>query len=138
MTSAAGGPVRLNPPGRQNPVIVSLHPRCGECRAWLRRLADTIVELREWDAHVVAVAATQEDAVSLAADLPFPVAADAEGGFAARTGVAGAGVVIADQWGEVHHVAGGGDGHDLPGPAEIVDWVRFLAIQCPECQGEAL
>ena len=25
--------------------------------------------------------------------------------------------------------------HQLPGPVELAEWVKFLAIQCPECEG---
>lgn len=50
----------------------------------------------------------------------------------------GAAVLVADPWGEVRfrHVAEAA--HDLPEPAELVDWARFVAIQCPECEGESL
>jgi hypothetical protein len=44
-------------------------------------------------------------------------------------------VVITDEWGEVFFVADAGAGHDLPTSVEIADWIRFLAIQCPECEG---
>jgi hypothetical protein len=53
-------------------------------------------------------------------------------------GKAGAAAVVADPWGEVRFRHHGGAAHDLPDPAELVDWARFIAIQCPECEGEAL
>lgn len=56
-----------------------------------------------------------------------------------RDDVAGAprpGVVIADRWGEIYFVAGGGV-EELPSTAAIVDWLRYVQVQCPECQGEA-
>jgi hypothetical protein len=56
-----------------------------------------------------------------------------------REAVAGAprpGVIVADRWGEIHVVAGGRM-EDLPAPGEIVEWLRFVQGQCPECQGEA-
>ena len=55
-----------------------------------------------------------------------------------RDDVAGAprpGIVIADRWGEIHFVAGGRV-DDLPGPDGIVEWLRYVQVQCPECQGE--
>ncbi|HEX6749456.1 MAG TPA: redoxin family protein [Longimicrobium sp.] len=129
--------VPLRPGGRLNPVVVALHGGgCEPCRAYLHDLATVASDLREWDAHVIVVA---RDAAGFDRDLPFPVVVDAQRAFAARTGVAGAAVVvIADQWGEVAHVAEAGEGHDLPDAREIVEWVKYLAIQCPECQGEAL
>jgi hypothetical protein len=44
-------------------------------------------------------------------------------------------VVITDEWGEVYFVADAGPGHDFPAAVDIRDWIRFLAIQCPECEG---
>jgi len=129
--------VPLKPGGRLNPVIVALHGGgCEPCRAYLRDLASTAAELREWDAHVVVVAHDAEVAVDQ--NLPFPVVVDAERIFETRTGIAGAAVVIADQWGEIAHVAEAAQDHDLPSAREIVEWVQYLAIQCPECQGEAM
>src|SRR5690606_28775006 len=31
-----------------------------------------------------------------------------------------------------------GDDHRFLPPEELVEWARYLAVQCPECQGEAL
>ena len=28
--------------------------------------------------------------------------------------------------------------HRSIAPEELIEWLRYLAIQCPECQGEAL
>jgi hypothetical protein len=50
-------------------------------------------------------------------------------------GVLRPGVLVADRWGEIFFVA-------PIDPAaidvdDLADWVRFVQIQCPECQGEA-
>jgi hypothetical protein len=47
------------------------------------------------------------------------------------------GVVVADRWGEIHHVAHAARIEDLTRPAELVEWCRFVQSQCPECEGEA-
>lgn len=45
------------------------------------------------------------------------------------------GAIVADRWGEVHHVrAIDPAALDLD---DLADWVRFVRMQCPECQGEA-
>ena len=60
------------------------------------------------------------------------------------TGVPTPGVVIADQWGEIAHVF---DSHHpdearsldrrgstpLPSKRELLDWVNFVRMRCPEC-----
>ncbi len=44
-------------------------------------------------------------------------------------------VLVADRWGEVRHVGQPHNGR-LLSPGEIVEWLRFVQMECPECQGE--
>jgi hypothetical protein len=53
------------------------------------------------------------------------------------SGVPRPGIVVADRWGEIHHVAGGETVDDLPSPHELIEWLRYVQHQCPECEGEA-
>jgi hypothetical protein len=46
-------------------------------------------------------------------------------------------VVIADRWGEVQFAIHEAAARDLPAVDEIIDWLRYVQHQCPECQGEA-
>lgn len=44
------------------------------------------------------------------------------------------GVVVADRWGEVVHVFQRKDVCDAePTPDELLDWIGFVRMQCPEC-----
>jgi peroxiredoxin len=144
-SAPAGSPVALVPPGgRQVPIVVVVHgAACEACRAYLRRLAaaDVDAEMRAWDGRLVAVvpggvadAARVADAVHP----PFPVLADPDGALRRRMRLDGAAVLVADPWGEVRLRHEAGTEHGLPEPAELVDWARFVAIQCPECEGESL
>ncbi len=45
-------------------------------------------------------------------------------------------VVIADRWGEVRDVQHPADERGLPAPDAIVEWLRFVQVECPECEGE--
>ena len=47
------------------------------------------------------------------------------------------GVLIADRWGEVYFSVEARDASDLPGADELLDWLRYVQHECPECQGEA-
>ncbi len=49
-------------------------------------------------------------------------------------GVPRPGVVVADRWSEVFFVA---SLDAVPNPDELVEWLRHVQSQCPECQGEA-
>lgn len=143
LPSAAGGaPVALVPPGgRRVPIVLAVHAAdCVVCRSAAQALAAVDAELREWDAHVVIVVpgdVGQAVRFAQGAGLPFPVLADAPRAQWTRLGMEGAAAVVTDPWGEVRmrHVAGAA--HDLPSAAELVDWARFVAMQCPECEGEA-
>jgi hypothetical protein len=68
--------------------------------------------------------------------------ADTDGGrlVVTREPVAGLpapGMVIADRWGEIQHVAAADATlAGMPHPAEVADWVRYVRMRCPECEGE--
>jgi hypothetical protein len=47
-------------------------------------------------------------------------------------GLPAPGVVVADRWGEIVYRSAEG-GAALPGADELLDWVHFVRMQCPEC-----
>jgi hypothetical protein len=51
-------------------------------------------------------------------------------------GIPSPGVVVADRWGEVYYVSNSNRASELPGPDELLEWVRYVRNECPECQGE--
>jgi peroxiredoxin len=53
------------------------------------------------------------------------------------SGVPSPGVLVADRWGKIHHVVDGKTVDDLPGPEDVIEWLRFVQHQCPECEGES-
>lgn len=138
--TTTGTPHPLRGRGREGTVLYLAHSaRCAACAEYLQTLEAAQEQMADWDGRVLVVVPENGDAAaSLQTD--FPVLADPDGKVAQRCGLAGGGaMVIADQWGEVFFVAEGGEGvHELPAAAEVVEWLRFMAIQCPECQGEAL
>jgi len=141
-SASDGAPVPLVPTGgRLVPVVFAVHSAdCAGCRTFAQALAAADAEMREWDGRVVVVVpGAVEEAARFAegAALPFPVLVDAERKLWTRMGMEGAAAIVADPWGEVRMRHAAGAAHDLPTPAELVDWARFVAIQCPECEGEA-
>jgi hypothetical protein len=97
---------------RNATVVAVLHDRdCGACAAYLARLAEQAAEVDAWDGRVKQVRDVDEDAPA---------------------------VIIADQWGEIAVVECAGAAHRFMEPAEVITWLRHLAMKCPECEGEAL
>ena len=52
------------------------------------------------------------------------------------TGLRTPGVLIADRWGEVIHVAEASSSTRLPSPDELIVWIEYVRQRCPECEGE--
>jgi hypothetical protein len=96
--------------------------------------------------HLLLVCLPDEDidegrryAAGLAARQPEIAACDAEC-LVTRQPVPGLqrpAAVVADRWGEIVFVAGGGHVWDLPPVDDLLDWLRYVQNRCPECEGEA-
>jgi hypothetical protein len=122
---AAGGSERELRQGRGAQVIVPCDSDDDRI-AYVRRLAAHGEELRVWGAELFAIVADGRADSSLAG-VTWLIAPDG----AARSDVA---VVVTDQWGEVYFGVSGVAVDALPSPDEIIEWVRFVAIQCEECE----
>jgi hypothetical protein len=136
---ATGGEpaIPLRADDRRATVLVTVHAECTECATYLDELEGHADEMRAWDGRVVAVTAGDSAAVP-GGDRGFVKLARDVASRLEQRGVPRTGMVIADQWGEIFAVEAADDNHSFPAVAEVVGWLRFLAIQCPECQGEAL
>jgi hypothetical protein len=115
--------------------LVTLHSAsCPECQHYVGDLVSGLDRLAEWGGRLAVVVPGQvgkaHELAKISVDA-MQVLGDSEGKLATGRAM----VVIADEWGEVYFVADAGAGHTLPIPAEIENWIRFLAIQCPECEG---
>lgn len=136
---ADGGRVDLRSGRRLSTVIVTVHAGCAECRHYLAALRAVEAEIRDWDGRVLVVADQEADSAE-ALSSPgkvLRVVRDPDDRLR-RAGVPTPAILIADQWGEIHAAEPAGPGHAFIAPDEVVSWLRYLAIQCPECQGEAL
>ena len=94
-------------------ILLLLHDDCARCDAWVRDELDDVEDhVHRWDARVV----------RLGSDF----SANAPGA---------AWIAVTDEWDEVYHVTHIGSDHTFPDPADLVEWARFVSIQCPECEG---
>jgi hypothetical protein len=119
-------------PGRAAVAILP-HHHCEDCQRYLESLNDVLAELASWDADVTVITPQP-----LTWEPLLRCLIDADGAFASEAGISAPAVVIVDQWRDIKDVREAGETHDFPNPDELVSWARFLATQCPECEGEAL
>lgn len=122
--------------GRGPRVLVTLHSAgCRECRRYIQtELAPASEELAQWGGRLaVVLPGFPDEARGLAGVIPeaTQLLGDPDEGVACGSTM----VIITDEWGEVFFVADAGVRHEFPRSADIVEWIRFLAIQCPECEG---
>jgi hypothetical protein len=125
--------------GRYSLIILFVQQPLDGWAEYVGRVRAQQEEMTSWDARLIVMAAPEtihaRDAVT---DGRGEVAQFiARGGADRNAGVAAA-VLVADQWGEIHHERCAGAVAALPAPAELVAWARYLGTRCAECEGEAL
>ncbi len=115
-------------------VLVPHSPACEACMEWMRALASDGHAVDDWDARLsIVVIGSLEQATTVHASLPSGVRTFADPDQA--LGLAPGSVIVSDEWGEVYFAMSAGSGHEFPSAAEIAEWARFIAVQCPECEG---
>jgi len=98
-------------------------------------LAAADADIKRHDGHVIAVL---PDASPEAFRWPFDVVADPGGAVRRQFSSGGSGeprltVFLTDRWGEVMFVCRTQRGDPVPDAAGLLDWLRFVDQQCPEC-----
>ncbi len=127
---------------RRNLVIVLVSGEaCEPCRGLLAGLAAQHVAVNREESEVLAIVhgSPQEAARIAARDaLPYPVLVDADGRahreFRAWQGEAPVPwvVYVTDRDGEIFAAYRAGDGRSIPAVPELLEWLSYLAMQCPE------
>ena len=133
-------PSTLAPRPRWSLVIVLLHGlECDRCLHFLQQLVEVQSDLTEWDGEVaIVLKQTSENARIQEFGSRMRVLVDAEHTLESATRVIAPAVLLVDQWRDVSESWEAGDAHRFPAVSELVSWARFLATQCPECEGESL
>lgn len=138
-----GSPVRLREPALGSTVLFVAHGAgCSACHSYLRDLRRLDEACRLWEARRLAVLPGLEVGEEALIDDPEPggsgppvrLLADPDGTAVGRVAAPGT-AIVADRFGEIFHVAEAAEDHDteLPSPGDLESWLRFIAIQCPEC-----
>ena len=110
-------------------VLIVVHSdQCAECREYVSKIWAARAEIFEWEERViVAVREPSAGAPDFGAS-GFEVLIDTQN----RLPISGTGVMVADEWGEVFHATAGH--HRFLAPSVLAEWLRFIAMQCPECE----
>ncbi len=121
---------------RRNLVVVFHHGGgCPICVDYLDNLADHVSDLAGEEAVALAVGAEDEAATRALwerLDRRLTCLADPSGNAAGAERLGIPAVIVADRFGQVWAAWSGGASHALPGPDDVVEWLRFVEMQCPE------
>ncbi|HET8522807.1 MAG TPA: redoxin domain-containing protein [Thermomicrobiales bacterium] len=113
---------------RSNLVLLFHHGRdCAPCQAMLADIGAHIDEIQDQATAVLAIGPDGEAR-------PFPMLTDPSGEIAKQQGLAAPAVVIVDRFGEIWAAWEGGADHHLPHADDVIEWLEFLEVQCPECE----
>jgi peroxiredoxin len=144
LISALGQPIGLSDyRGRSNLVLVLTGGDSGNPELEiLTEIAANYAQFRKEQAEVLAILqCDRERAVQIAhqTGLPFPLLVDEDGRIHGSTGAVDrsshpvAAIYVTDAFGEVFAVYRAADGQTMPSAQEIVKWLTFINMQCPEC-----
>lgn len=129
------GPAPLRAPERGSPVIFLPSVRTSEkLERWTERFLAAANDFSAWYARPLLVLADSDADTATRQDRVERVA-DPDGALRERLGIAReeSALLVADRWGVLYHVTRTPDPDALPDTAEIEEWLRYLATQCPEC-----
>jgi peroxiredoxin len=138
LPEASGQPVQLWQYLQRSNVLLVLHHgrNCAACEAFLQTLAEHLETYRQEETVVLAIGPDEPaENQQMAARLghPFPFLSDPAGRVVAQQGLVHPSLVIADRWGDIWAAWLGGAAHQFPSEQDIVQWLSFIEIQCPEC-----
>lgn len=143
LIAATGRSFRLsNYRGRFNLVLVFAGDG-RETAGLFSEMAGLHDKFKDQEAQIVTISqCSRQECAQIAKHLklPFTVLADPGGrihrvvGASDQHGNAVAALYVTDRYGEVFGVYRTRDGQMLPGAAEILSWLEFINIQCPECE----
>ncbi len=140
VSHADSGELRWRDPARGSTVAVFLQSDDRDADlAYLRALDSSARDFRLWDGRVIVVMPgrpSEPGARAEGVERPTSISVVTEAyGEAEHCGVRGGedAILIADRWGQIYHGARGATPAALPTPAEIEEWLQYLATQCPEC-----
>lgn len=130
---------------RQAALFLGHDAGCLACFGYARQLAAAHADLGEADAVALIVVGSDPAAVAgwrHGVDPQSTILADADGAWkravtaSIEAAATDAVVIVLDRYGAPRAGASVAEAGGLPDPSAIVEWLRFIALDCPECSGE--
>lgn len=129
---------------KQNLVIVFYHgPKCTICQKKSKEYAELYEKAKDLEAKIPAVSFDTIDHLKeflQRVPLPFPLLSDVEGKVTEMYTNKDEGrkapfpsIFITDRFGDLYHQQIANEANKLPAGKEVLDWLLFMDIQCPEC-----
>jgi len=138
-----GSPVELERyRGRNNLVLIfagDVLGSAGPTSPLLEELVARSAELAAEVAQVLVVVASRSAVASQSDPGPFPILVDSDAHIHRRVGATDAAgqpapaLFVTDRFREIYATYVSAKGSALPSAKEIMDWLLFINIQCPEC-----
>jgi thioredoxin-dependent peroxiredoxin len=143
LLSTMGARVRVSDyRGKRNIILIFCGAgRSKSVRSLVRQVSELYAEFVAEEAEVFAVvrgAGGEAEDLKCNCDPPFPVLVDRENRAHDLFGSPASGqdflplVCIVDRYGEVRHISRAGEPEASFGAPEILDWVRYINLECPE------
>lgn len=145
LETQAGEPFPVRTRARRTRVLVAGHGAgCEACRRYAERLAEAAAEFGRWDGEAIVVAgpggggepgAPRAAGGAAVEGSSRPALRDPEGAARRRLDVPEdrVALLVADRFGEVFLREEADEADALPEPDAVLEWLRYLATQCPEC-----
>ncbi len=128
--------------GKKNLVIFFMDSvLCGDCRERLKELASAYAEIQSNEGEMLVVlnasretAAALKDEFSLKSPVLYDESGDIFRGYGAvdSAGDTVSATFITDRFGEIYYISLAGAAPGLPSIKEIISWLEFIEVQCPE------
>jgi hypothetical protein len=114
-------------------VFVTVHALgCETCIGYVEQVVHMQDELASWGGHVAVVFPDcSGDSAAGLAPLGVPILQDCDALLADGRLT----VIVTDEWNEIYFASESEDLHGVISADEVLEWVKFVAIQCPECEG---
>jgi hypothetical protein len=123
--------------GKQNLVLIFIRgtsdPLSGPQAQLLQSLSEKSEEVQRQETRVIVVVGSEQLPTVLALSPALVTAVDDSGVMLDVAAVIGTTIYITDKFREVFHVYRVGEGEMLPTAKDILSWVEFVEMQCPEC-----